>query len=112
MAAVSRGKLFGADLTAQLVAAASAVLSQLPEQRLSVCEARKQSGAVSFFTQEPTIVVDALCDALRRAHATASDRVQRKSPEASMPCIYKIRGCHMHRHPLAGFCTVNRQVPR
>ena len=75
MSAVSRGAHFGTDLAAQVVATASAVIFQLPDQRLSVRDAKSKTGPVSFFTQELADVVRALCDALRSAHASASERL-------------------------------------
>lgn len=73
MVAVSREGHFDTDLATQVVAAASALLSQLTEQRLSVRDVRNITGSASFFTKELVFVVDALCDPLRRVHASASE---------------------------------------
>ena len=80
MAVVDRGAHFGTDRAGQVVAAASAVLSQLPDRRLSVRDARGKTGSVSCFTQHLKVIVRALCDALRSAHASTSKRVLWPTP--------------------------------
>ena len=75
MAAVDRSAYFGTYRAGQVVAAALAVLSQLPDRRLSVRDARGKTGPVSYFTQHLTVIVRALCDALRSADASTSERV-------------------------------------
>lgn len=56
LAAVPRKALFGEDLGAKAAAAASIVLEQPPEQRLSARQATQQTGSVNYCTQEPTVV--------------------------------------------------------
>lgn len=50
-----RRKGFRADLRAQVAAAASVVLTQRPEQRLPVCEARQTAGTMCYVTDELTV---------------------------------------------------------
>ena len=76
MAVVDRSAHFVVDQAGQFVAAASAVLSQLPDWRLSVCDARGKTGPISCFTQHLTVIVRALCDALKSTPASTSKHVR------------------------------------
>ena len=78
--AVDRSAQFGTDRAGQVVAAASAVLSQLPDRRLSVRDARCNTGPVSYFTQHLTVIVRALCDVLRSIQAPTSERALWSTP--------------------------------
>ena len=80
MAAVDRSAYFGTGRAGQVVAAASAVLARLPDRRLSVRDPRGKTVPVSYFTQHLIVIVRALCDALRSALASTSERVLWPTP--------------------------------
>ena len=71
---------FGTDRAGQVEAAASSELPQLPDRRLSVRDRRGKTGPVSNVTQHLTVIVLALCDAPRSAHASTSERVLWPTP--------------------------------
>ena len=72
--AVPPKALFAEVLAANDVAATSAVLQQLLEQRLLILQAEPQTGSVKCVIQEVTTVMGAFCDALQRAHASLFER--------------------------------------
>ena len=75
-----RSAHFGTDRASQVVAAASAVLAQLPDRSISVRDPRGETSPVSYSTQYLTFIVCAPCYSLRSAHASTSESVLWPTP--------------------------------
>ena len=58
----------------------SSIGSAVPATRSAATGARRRTGPVSYFTKNLTVIVRALCDALRSTHASISERVLWPSP--------------------------------